>query len=236
MHAFASDMAGGMFTSQKSLGINSRGLVHTMPTLSLTEIQAGSTATKHPSRSYQWLGSADTEQVFELSPPNQCGPLVRTINTVMLERRCFAWIQVLEGMIMVMRRSIDIDDTDDDYMVGSEEGGVFFSDEDLQHEQQAPTMVEVNPPRKAVTAFQIPWRALRLPGARGSERWVGSEAFYALGKALGGRADDIRSSPYAYVFPRKHGAITSTTWTVRMWLRNSVPLFPTLRRPPVSVR
>ncbi len=104
---------------------------------------------------------------------------------------------------MVMRRSIDIDDTDDDYMVGSEEGGVFFSDEDLQHEQQAPTMVEVNPPRKAVTAFQIPWRALRLPGARGSERWVGSEAFSALGKALGGRADDIRSSPYAYVISEK---------------------------------
>lgn len=104
---------------------------------------------------------------------------------------------------MVMRRSIDIDDTDDDYMVGSEEGGVFFSDEDLQHEQQAPTMVEVNPPRKAVTAFEIPWRALRLPGARGSERWVGSEAFSALGKALGGRADDIRSSPYAYVISEK---------------------------------
>jgi hypothetical protein len=105
---------------------------------------------------------------------------------------------------MVMDRSIDFTDSLDDYMEDGEvqdESAPFFSDEDLQNEFQAPTMV--NPARKAAGSFEIPWKALRLPGARGGDRWLGPQAMSSLGKTLGGRVDDIRSSPYAYVISAK---------------------------------
>lgn len=106
---------------------------------------------------------------------------------------------------MVMDRSIDFTDSLDDYMEDGEvqdESAPFFSDEDLQNEFQAPTMV--NPSRKAAQKFEIPWRALRLPGARTGERDLGAPARAQIA-SLFGRAEDIRSSPYAYV-------ISATTW------------------------
>jgi len=104
---------------------------------------------------------------------------------------------------MVMDRSIDFTDSLDDYMEDGEvqdESAPFFSDEDLQNEFQAPTMV--NPARKAAQKFEIPWRALRLPGARTGERDLGAPARAQIA-SLFGRAEDIRSSPYAYVISAK---------------------------------
>lgn len=104
---------------------------------------------------------------------------------------------------MVMDRSIDFTDSLDDYMEDGEvqdESAPFFSDEDLQNEFQAPTMV--NPSRKAAQKFEIPWRALRLPGARTGERDLGAPARAQIA-SLFGRAEDIRSSPYAYVISAK---------------------------------
>ena len=107
---------------------------------------------------------------------------------------------------MVVKRRIDIDDTDADYMDGDEEEDVFFGDHEISNEFQAPTLDQtmVNPVRtRRAAGFKVAWEALRLPGARGSstlsrlkgaalDLWAGSK--------------NIRSSPYAYVIP-------ASSWT-----------------------
>ena len=108
--------------------------------------------------------------------------------------------------MMVVRRRIDIDDTDADYMDGDEEEDIFFGDDEISNEFQAPTLDQtmVNPVRtRRAAGFKVAWEALRLPGARGSstlsrlkgaalDLWAGSK--------------NIRSSPYAYVIP-------ASSWT-----------------------
>ena len=95
---------------------------------------------------------------------------------------------------MVIERSIDVDGMDADYMDGEEEEGVFFTDDDLQNEFQAPTMVNPILRSKKPSKFTIPWKAPRLPSAQGEGRGEG------VGGPMGG-ADNIRSSPYAYTIP-----------------------------------
>ena len=88
MHAFASDMAGGMFTSQKSLvGINSRAArSHNANFTTHRKYKQAAPPRNTRAGRISGLGSADTEQgFFELSPPEPMRPLgERTINTVML--------------------------------------------------------------------------------------------------------------------------------------------------------
>lgn len=95
---------------------------------------------------------------------------------------------------MVIERSIDVDDTDEDYMDGESDEGIFFEDDDLQNEFQAPTLV--NPRQKKAAKFTVPWKALRLPAAQGEGRFAALTGLFAGSK-------NIRSSPYAYVIPYK---------------------------------
>lgn len=108
---------------------------------------------------------------------------------------------------MVMDRNVDFTDSLDDYMEEGEmtgESEPFFADADLQNEFQAPTMV--NPGHTSTPSrFEIPWKALRLPGARSGERGPTSAALNRI-RSIFGTAQDIRSSPYAYV-------ISAKTWT-----------------------
>lgn len=94
---------------------------------------------------------------------------------------------------MVIERSIDVDDTDEDYMDGESDEGIFFEDDDLQNEFQAPTLVN---PSKKPAKFTIPWKSLRLHAAQGEGRSAApSGPFDGSGNP--------RSSPYAYVIPYK---------------------------------
>ena len=95
---------------------------------------------------------------------------------------------------MVIERSIDVDDTDEDYMDGESDEGIFFEDDDLQNEFQAPTLI--NPRQKKAAKFTVPWKALRLPAAQGEGRFAALTGLFAGSK-------NIRSSPYAYVIPYK---------------------------------
>lgn len=99
--------------------------------------------------------------------------------------------------MMVVRRRIDIDDTDADYMDGDEEEDIFFDDDEISNEFQAPTLDQtmVNPRHnRAAAKFTVPWKALRLPAARGEGRTAALMGFLA-------GSQNIRSSPYAYVIP-----------------------------------
>ncbi len=88
MHAFASDMGGGMFTSQKNLGtVHRRALDSHRANFTRTRTYKQAT----PPRSTRagrmsGLGSADSEQgFFELSEEEQALPLAtRTTNTLLL--------------------------------------------------------------------------------------------------------------------------------------------------------
>ena len=63
---------------------------------------------------------------------------------------------------MVVKRRIDIDDTDADYMDGDEEEDVFFGDHEISNEFQAPTLDQtmVNPVRtRRAAGFKVAWEA-----------------------------------------------------------------------------
>lgn len=101
----------------------------------------------------------------------------------------------------MMNRRIDIHGTDEEYMDGDEEEGIFFEDSEISNEQMAPSLeaTMVNPRGKKAAKFTVPWKALRLPAARGEGRMAELSGFLAGSK-------DIRSSPYAYVIP-------ASSWT-----------------------
>ena len=106
---------------------------------------------------------------------------------------------------MVVKRRIDIDDTDADYMDGDEEEDVFFGDHEISNEFQAPTLDQtmVNPVRtRRAAGFKVAWKhspspALVLEHAQPPEGrctrpvgWLEEHPFF----------------PYAYVIP-------ASSWT-----------------------
>ena len=106
---------------------------------------------------------------------------------------------------MVMSRNIDFDDVIE---MTEGEASVMdpaFSDEDIVESGQALEMMENTQPNPR-NSERIPWQALRLPGARTSERGRIERFIMApLRKLVPGYSpsSEIRSSPFAYLISAK---------------------------------
>ena len=106
---------------------------------------------------------------------------------------------------MVMSRNIDFDDVIE---MTEGEASVMdpaFSDEDIVESGQALEMMENTQPNPR-NSERIPWQALRLPGARTSERGrIERFVMAPLRKLVPGYSpsSEIRSSPFAYLISAK---------------------------------